>query len=444
MIVYLIKITLLMFLFLVFYKLVLEQEKMALFNRFYLLGSLLLSFLIPCMTVEVASASSIISHVPVEDVSVVELVVNEKNNWLLYQTPVLILYGIITFLMLIRYGKNIRSLLDQTQKADVKKYGIAKLVLTEKVTTPYAFLNFIFLNRSEYLNGKIEEQLLDHELVHVRQYHSIDVLIVELIHAFMWFNPLLPFYKNAIKLNHEYLADEGVLLRHHDLKEYQQLLLNLTSLKPVGDYKLTNNINFSITKKRLKMMTKKTSPLTRGCKALLCLLFFICLNAVFSNKIIAQVEGASEKEIEEYEMLIKEAFRTEDNRVIASPEVAKRIQELQQKMSDSQKEKYVKLVPPPPPPPPPPLAPPPPPPPAPPSVDAPMVSPVAPVPPVASVPPPPPPPPALSKDDKYFIDGEEATYEEANDLLQSGMRLKIKRTKIKGLTTYYIITNNLY
>jgi beta-lactamase regulating signal transducer with metallopeptidase domain len=71
-------------------------------------------------------------------------------------------------------------------------------------------LNTIFINQDDYHNRKIEE-LYTHELIHVTKKHSIDILIIETLKVLFWFNPIFIFYKRAIQLNHEFLADEKVV-----------------------------------------------------------------------------------------------------------------------------------------------------------------------------------------------------------------------------------------
>ncbi|MDP4285780.1 MAG: M56 family metallopeptidase [Bacteroidota bacterium] len=129
-----------------------------------------------------------------------------------------------------------------------------KIVLIEKETLPYTFFKYIFVNRSEYENGKIEKEVIIHEQVHCLQYHSADILIVELVKIILWFNPLLWLFRKGIQLNHEFLADDKVLSTH-DLHDYQNTLLNLV-FRNHSTY-LASNLNYSLTKKRLIMMNKK-------------------------------------------------------------------------------------------------------------------------------------------------------------------------------------------
>src|SRR5690606_39098385 len=128
---------------------------------------------------------------------------------------------------------------------------------------------------------------------------TLDILFIEALKTIFWFNPLLYFYKKAIQLNHEFLADEAVLNTNHNTAGYQNLLLQLTSGSTVA---LASNINFSITKKRFIMMTKTTPKLLALSKQFLLLpvlagLFFIsCAENDTTNPETHSVEATDETE----------------------------------------------------------------------------------------------------------------------------------------------------
>jgi hypothetical protein len=91
----------------------------------------------------------------------------------------------------------------------------------------------------------------------VNQKHTLDILLIEILKVIFWFNPIFIFYKKAIQLNHEFLADEKVVQSHNNVPFYQNLLLSKANANPT--YYLASNLNYSVTKKRLIMMTKNTS-----------------------------------------------------------------------------------------------------------------------------------------------------------------------------------------
>jgi hypothetical protein len=118
------------------------------------------------------------------------------------------------------------------------------LVLIEEKIAPFSFWNYIFLNKSIYQTKGIESDILLHELTHVKQKHTWDILFVELFLIVFWWNPILYLYKKAIQLNHEFLADREVLA-HTQVPTYQQLLLQNATGNALY---LTSSSTFSITK----------------------------------------------------------------------------------------------------------------------------------------------------------------------------------------------------
>jgi hypothetical protein len=138
------------------------------------------------------------------------------------------------------------------------------------------------VNRQDFEDGKIEKELLLHEEAHCLQYHSIDIIIIELIYVFLWFNPAIWLFKKALLLNHEYLAD-NIVLKKNDLVNYQQLLLNIV-LQNNSNY-LVSNFKYSSIKSRLEMMTKINPlhhALPRKISAIM-LFFFIAISLTFSQ-----------------------------------------------------------------------------------------------------------------------------------------------------------------
>lgn len=122
---------------------------------------------------------------------------------------------------------------------------------------PFSFFKYIFINPARHKQEELDD-ILAHEKVHIRERHWIDLIIIELLTVFFWFNPFIWFFEHSMKQNHEYLADEGVLSRDQTSVRYQALLVNqLMGMQVIG---LSNSLNFALGPNRLKMMTKqKTS-----------------------------------------------------------------------------------------------------------------------------------------------------------------------------------------
>ena len=133
------------------------------------------------------------------------------------------------------------------------KQGKTLVLFHNKIVSPFTFFNWIFIP-SNYLKENENNDILTHERIHALQYHTIDILLIELLLAMMWFNPLVWMMKKSVQLVHEYLADEGVLNTGIDRLRYQALLINQVAEERL--ICLSSNFNHSLIKKRMIMMTK--------------------------------------------------------------------------------------------------------------------------------------------------------------------------------------------
>jgi hypothetical protein len=169
----------------------------------------------------------------------------QPNEYPTVEMPIwFYIYGLILGVMLFRF---LRGLYLITRKAVINEKLVhqnAHLVLIEEKIAPFSFWNYIFLNKSIYQTKGIESDILLHELTHVKQKHTWDILFVELFLIVFWWNPILYLYKKAIQLNHEFLADREVLA-HTQVPTYQQLLLQNATGNALY---LTSSSTFSITK----------------------------------------------------------------------------------------------------------------------------------------------------------------------------------------------------
>lgn len=251
------------------YHLLLKNKALYRFNRFYLLFSLVFPLLVPLIVVHTTSTPIPLIR-PVTEQSAADIVLLPEPAGMPQSASVMqhitdnsysnigyIVYVLVAGLLLFRFVKNLYTIGSSIWQHEHVIYHQAKLILISKQVTPHSFLQYIFLNRKEYLNNQIEPAILDHELAHVRQYHSVDIILLELIQIACWFNPFLWFYRKAIQLNHEFLADAAVINQHYDIINYQRLLLDKLSLTASLSY--TSQFNYAITKQRLLMMTKQTS-----------------------------------------------------------------------------------------------------------------------------------------------------------------------------------------
>ena len=364
MLVYLVKSTFCLVLFLGFYHFILEKEKMHHFNRFYLLGAVFFSFIVPNFVITVAPNefvepslnNSIITSLTSSE-ETTQTILQEIN----YTNYFIIFYCIISILLLFFLAKKVFKIIEQIRRNKKVSYYTATVVLLKEQVLPHTFLNYIFINKKEYQTASLEQQILTHELTHVRQKHTLDVLFIEILQNLFWFNPIFHFYRKAIQLNHEFLADDAVINSHKNIAEYQHLLLNKTAQN--NNIYLASNFNYSLTKKRLLMMTTPSSKTKILLKKLLILPLTIGFVFAFAQRVEAQKKkkekpqvvevstdnkGISKKEMKEYNALMAKSKRS---KIYMRKDILQ-MQFLYKKMSVKQQNSVTdiyKLVPPPPP-----------------------------------------------------------------------------------------------
>ena len=300
MILYFIKTVLCSTILLGFYFLFLEKEKMHRFSRFYLLLSIVASFIIPAIIFkeEVVAENIFIKNVapviqnnlqPILQPSVSS--VSVENNLVL--NLLIACYGLIVLLLIVRFIKNLYAIIKIAKANKNITTQNATLVLVKEQQVSFSFLKYIFINKDAYENNDLETEVLQHELTHVTQKHSLDIIFIETLLLFAWINPIFFLYKNAIKLNHEFLADEAVVVENNNPTAYQYLLLkNVTTNNSLA---FSSSFNYLITKKRLIMITKKTNKIVIALKQIAVLPMFIGLLLLLSEKTTAQVKPAETK-----------------------------------------------------------------------------------------------------------------------------------------------------
>ncbi len=237
------------------YQLLLSRQAMGQWKRFYLLASLVISFLIPLITVRILASAESLTFA--NDISVISQDVIQvlPSFWSsLLGHPLFTLIGAI---YLIGFGYQLNSLIGflRSIRQQVKEASIQtsveglQLAALPYAVSPHTFFHWIF-----YTEGALPNAImLAHESAHVRQWHSVDRLFIGWLKVVFWFNPMIFLYERAILLNHELLADRAVLNAGFSATEYQTTLLQELGKKQHSP-PLACGINFSLTKKRFKMM----------------------------------------------------------------------------------------------------------------------------------------------------------------------------------------------
>lgn len=265
MLTYIIQVVLFQALFLVIYDFAFSKETFFTKNRWYLIGTMILSFLLPLIkitTVKETITKEYLILLP-EIILSPESVI-EKQEW--YQSIDYLDFvfwgGLLLFLTI--FLIKIVQLINLVYKNNVIKKEGYSLVLIPKTTKAFSFFNFIFLG--EKISDEKREKIIAHELVHINQKHSLDLLFFEILKIVMWFNPIVRIYQKRITLVHEFLSDEIVSKTANQGNYINNLL---SEVFQVQEMSFVNQFyKNSLIKKRIVMMTKSRSKQSKQLKYL--------------------------------------------------------------------------------------------------------------------------------------------------------------------------------
>ncbi|RRQ49486.1 hypothetical protein DZC72_02445 [Maribacter algicola] len=297
---FLLKSTACLAIFLAFYKLVLEKESIHTFKRFFLLGALITSFIIPNIVfteyVEIASGTEINVTPMTGDLQALDsepvAIISTSLDW---EVILWSIYGIGVIIFGFRFIRHLLQIWSRIRFNPKLKENFITRVLLRQSVAPHTFFNYIFLNKKEFEEKNIPQEVLMHEEAHAKQRHSLDVLFIEMVQVFFWFNPLIYLLKSSIKLNHEFLADNAVVNSNISIPKYQHLLLSFLSKASENHHssiKIANAIVYSSTraersrsiKKRFTVMKTKTSKKSIVLRSFLLLPLTTILLFGFSEK----------------------------------------------------------------------------------------------------------------------------------------------------------------
>ena len=259
--VYILKSSVCLAAFYLFYRLLLSRETFHRFNRIALLGVIILSVAIPF--IRIMTDEPVAIQRPLQNLEYLlqmaqmqtEIQVQTSQSFWLPLLFVVYLVGCVFFFARFLYSTiRICRMIGMGEK-QVLPDG-SKLVVTDETVCPFSWMGYIVISQKDMEESG--EEILTHEMAHIRARHSVDMLICSFCVILQWFNPAVWLLKQELENIHEYEADESVINHGIDAKHYQLLLIK----KAVGSQRFTsmaNSFNHSKLKKRITMMLKRKS-----------------------------------------------------------------------------------------------------------------------------------------------------------------------------------------
>ncbi len=247
----------------------LKNKGHLIFNRGYLLTTLLAALLIPLLPFTIDSILSFPlgtdSQLSLSEDSLLipyhlteQFVVTAVTaNYTILSSILWSLFGIITSIFLLRFSIRFVRIIKLTKQKSTQN-GAFQLIQLEGISSPFSFFKWIFAPKNIDLESDAFNNVLLHEQGHGIQYHSIDLILIEFAKCIFWFNPGIWFYARFIAENHEFLADRHVILHNSDPRTYAYSILQWSSspLNPPPSM-LTSTFAYRKVEARIKMLTTK-------------------------------------------------------------------------------------------------------------------------------------------------------------------------------------------
>lgn len=284
-------------LFLVVFELFFKKETFFKANRFYLLGSTILSLLIPMIKIPIEQKVQEqyifqLKEIVLTNTGFVENQVQNTSDFSVLN----FVYAIGFLLFLTLFIIKLIKVFKVKQKAKLEVLNNTKIYRIENSKQAFSFLNYIFIGKE---NQNLEA-IIKHEKVHQKQFHSIDLLFLESLKIIFWFNPMIYIYQKRIVEIHEFEADSNSVSENKS-SYYETLICQIFEVNSIS---LTNNFyNQSLIKKRLVMLQKSKSKKAGMMKYLVVVPMTILSLMLFSTSVVAQVKNEKKLETKKEQLL---------------------------------------------------------------------------------------------------------------------------------------------
>lgn len=272
----------------------LRKETVFRFSRLFLLLSLVLPFILPLVPLRIqemdpaSAVATVLAPIVITPEKIGRALPEETSLFGILAAVYLTGVAIFTVFFLIKLAR-IFSL--------VAKHGFQaqagyRLVITDRHYAPFSVFHYVFLHR-DYLQHSGLAPILAHEQVHIRQLHTLDLLLAEVVKILQWFNPFVWLLGRSLKGVHEYLADNGVLEKGIPSAGYLRLIARESGGIQLNY--LTNNFNVLSIKKRIQMITKERSAKLSPLKGLLALPAVLAVLLLFSASPLSTLNAQENK-----------------------------------------------------------------------------------------------------------------------------------------------------
>lgn len=315
---YILESSTILMVFYLFYYAFLAKESTFRFNRYYLLFAPLAAAILPVLSLPAISfwetaQTSTTYIVPLPAIEIYPIITKNVALPSMIMWIMLGAYAIGLTLSMYGFIRQIYSLQKLKTHNKLENWEGNKVILTNGIYPTFSFLRTIYYDDQTRLPQEEKSMILLHESIHIKEYHSIDIIISQLLCTIFWFNPLFRLFLSAIRLNHEYIVDARVLATGISAQAYKKSLATSAIFSPYLNIGTFFNKSQILT--RMKMMNQ-TPKSIKSIKILTLSIITTCLVFVFSCE-----NNEANLSTENVSMAGQEAAGTSEDKIATSDEV---------------------------------------------------------------------------------------------------------------------------
>jgi beta-lactamase regulating signal transducer with metallopeptidase domain len=270
-----------------YYHLLLRNKKFHLYNRYYLLAAAVISILVPFLNIPVYFSSAdtkplwLYSFNDISDAGFILTAQGKQVSPVLFtwNNALILLYVLVSLFVAYRFIAAILAVRKMISKYQVEKLESVYFVNTDEKGTPFSFFRWLFWNKKIQLDSPDGQQILRHELFHIKQKHSIDIVFIEILSVVFWINPFFHLIKKELTTIHEFLADQFAVNENEKWNYAEMLLMHLLGTPSI---RLTHPFFHNQIKRRIAMITSSQKPKYQYFRKVLALPLLIIVAALFA------------------------------------------------------------------------------------------------------------------------------------------------------------------
>ena len=293
-ILYELKVAVILTAFYLCFKLLLSREKLHRMNRIVIIASVLLSFALPFCIITLHRTVTAPELAAEATAGNAEAILAASGSGFSWEFMAIAVYsaGVIAVLASLLVG--IKRVMRVIQDSGRREMNGSEVLVCDENIAPFSWMKWIVMSRSDFESGN--NHILEHEKAHIRMGHSKDVLLMDILAAFQWFNPSIWLLKRDLRAIHEYEADDAVLKAGANIKEYQYSLIR--KAVSASGYSITNSFNHSILKNRITMMSTSKASVMKGLRVLY-ILPLVCGTLALNARTVIDYEGSENPSIKQ-------------------------------------------------------------------------------------------------------------------------------------------------